>query len=95
MLVYPEPITPTILGSSIHRSAWKGNSANFALIGFSEIRQKRSGPSPYWLRKDRPFAGYAPLAPPLSYRCYVCRGAGLFPSSAPQRGYQGRNGERG
>jgi len=45
---------------------------------FSEVRQKDSRPSPYRLRKDRPFAGYAPLAPPLSYYCYVCRG-GVFP----------------
>jgi hypothetical protein len=25
---------------SIHRSAWKGNSANFAFWGFSEVRFK-------------------------------------------------------
>jgi hypothetical protein len=28
---------------SIHRSAWKGNSANFAFIGFSEVRRLERG----------------------------------------------------
>jgi hypothetical protein len=35
--------SPLLTGHSIQRSAWKGNSANFALTEFSEVRH---GPGP-------------------------------------------------
>src|SRR5215212_8336302 len=45
-------------GSLIHRSAWKGNSANFAFWGFSEVRFKGI------LRSSHNTSGkyYAPLS---------------------------------
>ena len=45
------------LSALIHRSAWKGNSANFALTAFSELRSKGVGLLLYH-RLCRPSRGY-------------------------------------
>jgi len=73
---------------SIASRAWRTVYSPECVEGeFSEVRQKDSRPSPYRLRKDHPFTGYAPLAPPLSYYCYVCRGGVLpYPPSLYREG---------
>jgi hypothetical protein len=40
-LTSPAKEVSTGSGSTIHPSAWKGNSANFALKEFSEVGQQR------------------------------------------------------
>jgi hypothetical protein len=34
-------LCPPVPAPSIHQSAWKGNSANFAITEFYEVRQER------------------------------------------------------
>ena len=48
--------TPSLLLAPIHRSAWKGNPANFVLRRFSEVRYAKQHPSN---TKDTRFGGYA------------------------------------
>jgi hypothetical protein len=61
----------------IHRSTWKGNSANFAFTEFYEVRTRKSG-------------AFVPAIPPSQVFCYEFPGA-ILPIFVPGGQLTGRN----
>src|SRR4028118_184601 len=63
---------PALPLASIHPSAWKGNSANFVLRGFSEVRKRKDSPR-IALWANGPFLTRVLRCPPLHARRWGSR----------------------